>query len=344
MANNKKIGNYTGAVPIPNDTNAAGCYVSNEVSRFLSLTQWPKPPQPLSVSAGEYIFAAASGVVIEGSGTSFALAYGGAYSRTAPATAGLFSLIGTHYGNGDGSVTYNVPDVKDNFSYFTATSAPSGVYASGVVPLHSHTLSAQAPFNGNAGPSQSVQWNASDTVFTSVDGDAHNNGRSKEIIPLISFSTARPPVGSVLQFFLPTSVATLSSLLPAEVLIASGQAVSRAGYPLLFQRLGTLYGSGNGSTTFNIPDYRGLFLHAPQRGSVLQPSGYITGSGWQDDSIRAHRHSASVPFGGGTNGNAGTSNTLVVTSPATGASSIGGAESRPPNITCLSCILASGSL
>lgn len=39
-------------------------------------------------------------------------------------------------------------------------------------------------------------------------------------------------------------------------LICDGSAISRSTYSRLFASIGTLYGIGNGSTTFNIPDYR----------------------------------------------------------------------------------------
>ena len=43
-------------------------------------------------------------------------------------------------------------------------------------------------------------------------------------------------------------------------LLCDGTAVSRTTYANLFSRLGTLYGVGDGSTTFNLPDYRGYML------------------------------------------------------------------------------------
>lgn len=43
---------------------------------------------------------------------------------------------------------------------------------------------------------------------------------------------------------------------PAGWLEANGQAVSRSTYADLFTSIGTIYGAGNGSTTFNVPDYR----------------------------------------------------------------------------------------
>lgn len=44
---------------------------------------------------------------------------------------------------------------------------------------------------------------------------------------------------------------------PAGWLLCAGQAVSRTDYGALFAVIGTTYGTGNGSTTFNLPDLRG---------------------------------------------------------------------------------------
>lgn len=44
---------------------------------------------------------------------------------------------------------------------------------------------------------------------------------------------------------------------PNGYLFCQGQAVSRSTYPLLFNAIGTTYGSGDGSTTFNLPDLQG---------------------------------------------------------------------------------------
>jgi microcystin-dependent protein len=49
---------------------------------------------------------------------------------------------------------------------------------------------------------------------------------------------------------------------PTGWLFCDGSAVSRATYPSLFTSLSTLYGVGDGSTTFNLPDYRGRVLAA----------------------------------------------------------------------------------
>jgi microcystin-dependent protein len=57
------------------------------------------------------------------------------------------------------------------------------------------------------------------------------------------------PAGAVMPFAGNTS--------PAGWLLCFGQAISRTEYSALFSVLGTAYGTGDGSTTFNLPDLRG---------------------------------------------------------------------------------------
>lgn len=57
------------------------------------------------------------------------------------------------------------------------------------------------------------------------------------------------PAGAVIPY--------AGSAAPAGWLLCGGQAVSRSDYAALFAIIGTTYGSGNGSTTFNVPDLRG---------------------------------------------------------------------------------------
>ena len=59
------------------------------------------------------------------------------------------------------------------------------------------------------------------------------------------------PVGSLVMWLTDTA--------PDGWLLCYGQAVSRATYAELFAVLGTTFGSGDGSTTFNLPDMRGRF-------------------------------------------------------------------------------------
>lgn len=54
-----------------------------------------------------------------------------------------------------------------------------------------------------------------------------------------------------------TSLEWNSTTLPKGYLFENGQAVSRTDYPGLFAEVGTTFGVGDGSTTFNLPDCQG---------------------------------------------------------------------------------------
>ena len=60
------------------------------------------------------------------------------------------------------------------------------------------------------------------------------------------------PAGSVIHVAMNTA--------PNGYLKANGAAVSRDTYDKLFAAIGTTYGAGDGSTTFNLPDLRGEFI------------------------------------------------------------------------------------
>lgn len=60
------------------------------------------------------------------------------------------------------------------------------------------------------------------------------------------------PAGTIIPF--------AGNVVPAGFLVCNGAAVSRTTYASLFAAIGTLYGAGDGSTTFALPDYRGRVL------------------------------------------------------------------------------------
>ncbi|POA86934.1 phage tail protein [Pseudomonas sp. FW305-E2] len=78
---------------------------------------------------------------------------------------------------------------------------------------------------------------------------------------------------------------------PPGCLRANGAAVSRTVYARLFAKIGTRHGAGDGVSTFNLPDARGLFIRALDDGRNLDP-GRVLGS-TQADEIRSHSHGAS---------------------------------------------------
>jgi microcystin-dependent protein len=91
------------------------------------------------------------------------------------------------------------------------------------------------------------------------------------------------PSGSILMF--------AGSTAPDNWLLCDGTAVSRATYNKLFQAIGTTWGAGNGTTTFNLPDMRGA-----------APAGVGTSAGYTEnetialgtkynDQMQGHWHS-----------------------------------------------------
>lgn len=63
------------------------------------------------------------------------------------------------------------------------------------------------------------------------------------------------------------------TIAPAGYLLCDGAAVSRTTYAALFTALGVLWGPGDGSTTFNVPDLRGRFLVGKDSGTFTPVAG-----------------------------------------------------------------------
>ena len=126
---------------------------------------------------------------------------------------------------------------------------------------------------------------------------------------------------------------------PSGWLAADGSAVSRSTYATLFAAISTTHGSGDGSTTFNLPDLRGIFV----RGSGSQTISGTTYSGTfaakEQDAFKSHQHTTG--YQNITTGGYGSNNGSTFASPTatgTNTSAIGGTETRPANIALLYCI------
>lgn len=65
-----------------------------------------------------------------------------------------------------------------------------------------------------------------------------------------------------------------------------GAAVSRTTYSRLFSVIGTLYGAGDGSTTFNLPDLRGEFIRGYANGKSGDTEQYRVFGTNQDDALQ----------------------------------------------------------
>ena len=108
-------------------------------------------------------------------------------------------------------------------------------------------------------------------------------GSTKEEILKVSNEYADKkglPVGSIIPF--PTTT------IPPGYLECNGAEVGRATYEELFNVVGTIYGEGDGLTTFNLPDYRGEFLRGLDNGRGVDTDRIIGSS--QSDAVLGHMH------------------------------------------------------
>lgn len=124
---------------------------------------------------------------------------------------------------------------------------------------------------------------------------------------------------------------------PTGWLFCDGSAVSRTTYAALFTAIGTTYGVGNGSTTFNLPDLRGRIPMGAGTGnqSGASGTGVITGGtaltarnlgAWggeethlltgAESGLPSHAHAISLCA---VTGGAGSGNNVAGNDPATGA-------------------------
>ena len=135
---------------------------------------------------------------------------------------------------------------------------------------------------------------------------------------------------------------------PDGFLKANGATVSRTTYSDLFTAIGTTYGVGDGSTTFDLPDLRGEFLRSLDDGRGID-GGRSIGTAQSDDN-KSHQHiqgSAIRQYGGTFDygvTSSGLSSRIEGTSGAgryythPHTSYVGGSEARPRNVALLACI------
>jgi phage-related tail fiber protein len=166
-------------------------------------------------------------------------------------------------------------------------------------------------------------------------------------IAAIPAATDLTPAGTVIW--------TARTTAPTGYLKANGAAISRTTYATLFSAIGTTYGVGDGSTTFNLPDLRGEFIRGWDDARGVDP-GRNLGSAQAQDYL-SHSHPITDPghshtvISDVTQGSDASSfytpngvsafrpmPTSLVSTGITATNNNGGTETRPRNIALLGCI------
>lgn len=157
-------------------------------------------------------------------------------------------------GTGDVHVDADTLRVGDNNANATVTTNGTGdLTISTNAGTNSGTVVIADGANGNI----SVTPNGTGSVVIDGLSMPQADGSANQVlktdgsgnIGFTTLSTFSLPSGTVLPF--------AGTSAPSGYLLCFGQAISRSTYSSLFTAIGTTYGSGDGSSTFNVPDLRG---------------------------------------------------------------------------------------
>lgn len=123
--------------------------------------------------------------------------------------------------------------------------------------------------------------------------DVPNKAAARTALDVYSKAEAEAivPPGAVMYFARNTA--------PPGWLKCNGAAISRTAYAKLFAAIGTVYGAGDGFTTFNLPDLRGEFVRGWDDGRGVD-GGRAFGSA-QAGAIQSHAHTGSSASAGAHN-------------------------------------------
>lgn len=162
-----------------------------------------------------------------------------------------------------------VDDTSATSLYLTNDSvadAINNLYASGKITVSSEAQPFPRPtgvptlLHGDGSP-EGLVYAPQGSVYMRRDGTLTNGGvlylKTTGItvntgwldLSTASGASAVLPSGTILSFG--------GAAAPSGWLLCDGSAISRAAYSTLFGVIGTAYGAGDGSTTFNVPDLRG---------------------------------------------------------------------------------------
>lgn len=126
------------------------------------------------------------------------------------------------------------------------------------------------------------------TILNVADGAQKNSDITKAEIEAKLTGTISTHTHNIEPFPIGSISFHASSTAPSGFLKCNGANVSRTTYADLFAIIGTAFGTGDGSTTFTLPDLRGEFVRGWDNGRGVDTS-RVFGSA-QADAFASHRH------------------------------------------------------
>ncbi len=202
----------------------------------------------------------------------------------------------------DDSATHTAPaisfDGDSDTGFYRDAANTIGISTAGVermiIDEHGITLRSQKDIRfGDSDSSNYIALQSPATVSSNVtfslpaadgsDGDVLKTNGSGAL----SFGAIQGvPTGSVFCM--------ANTSVPAGYLECDGAAVSRSTYSVLFGTIGTDYGTGDGSNTFNLPDLRGEFIRGWDHGKGTDSGRAIGSGGHQASGNKEHTHTTNT--------------------------------------------------
>jgi microcystin-dependent protein len=185
-----------------------------------------------------------------------------------------------------------------------------------------------------------------------IDGNHAGNGAQLTALAGANITAGTVPsaalVAAVQQALCPPGTVVaymgLATAVPAGWLLCDGKSYSRTVYNNLFAVMGTASGAPDGTTNFNVPDLRGMFLRGvdgtagrdPDSGTRTAVNGYGYAGNQvgsvQTDAFKSHTHTSSLLNGWGNRYVNYSGSNASYGWQETASSATGGSETRPINV------------
>jgi hypothetical protein len=205
-----------------------------------------------TIQGGRFVIDALSNVDIESSGSDVNIKTG-----IDGGDLNLQSLGGSVNINTTGTLTTNI-GIGGGTTNITGTTYinTSGTSDTAIGQQSGGVVSIRSP---------NVLINTAGTVNTNIGNTSSTTYLNGTTVQDINGTFNMMPTATIIQ--------NVSATVPSGFLYCNGQAVNRTGvYARLFASIGTTFGPGNGTTTFNVPNFLGAFL----RGASAQTVGGVT--------------------------------------------------------------------